>query len=87
MARNKLLYVYVKDPSLSSSHLQNRMKNICVIGAGPAGFYTSRRLLKAGHRVFMLEKSRYPFGLASQGIALDNQELKTVVPIFLLLDI
>ena len=54
------------------------MKRVCIVGSGPAGFFMSKRLLKAGHRIVMLEKLGSPFGLVADGIAPDNQGLKTV---------
>nr|XP_014345306.1 PREDICTED: NADPH:adrenodoxin oxidoreductase, mitochondrial isoform X1 [Latimeria chalumnae] len=54
---------------------------ICIIGSGPAGFYTAQYLLKH-HRlaeVDMYEKLPVPFGLVRFGVAPDHPEVKNVI--------
>jgi len=50
----------------------------CVVGSGPAGFYTAKHLLKAGLAVDLLESLPCPFGLVRFGVAPDHPEVKTV---------
>ncbi|CAN6640444.1 probable NADPH:adrenodoxin oxidoreductase, mitochondrial [Trichomonascus vanleenenianus] len=51
---------------------------VAVIGSGPAGFYTSLRLLEKlpGTKVDMYEALPVPFGLARFGVAPDHPEVK-----------
>lgn len=56
--------------------------NICIIGSGPAGFYTAQRLLKESQRkqipmnIDMIEKLPTPYGLVRYGVAPDHPEVK-----------
>ncbi|XP_073168255.1 NADPH:adrenodoxin oxidoreductase, mitochondrial isoform X3 [Lepidochelys kempii] len=57
---------------------------ICVVGSGPAGFYTAQHLLKH-HRlaqVDIYEKLPVPFGLVRFGVAPDHPEVKNVINTF-----
>jgi len=56
---------------------------IAVVGSGPAGFYTTQRLLKNQDiRVDIFEKLPVPFGLVRYGVAPDHQEVKNVINSF-----
>ncbi|KAK1312092.1 hypothetical protein QJS10_CPA07g00793 [Acorus calamus] len=54
---------------------------VCVVGSGPAGFYTAERMLKAHDRaeVDMIERLPTPFGLVRYGVAPDHPETKIVI--------
>uniref|UniRef100_A0A7N4NIY9 NADPH:adrenodoxin oxidoreductase, mitochondrial n=1 Tax=Sarcophilus harrisii TaxID=9305 RepID=A0A7N4NIY9_SARHA len=53
--------------------------HICVVGSGPAGFYTAQHLLKHHPRaqVDIYEKQLVPFGLVRFGVAPDHPEVKS----------
>ena len=55
-----------------------------VIGSGPAGFFTSKSLLKQfpNCKVDMIEKLPVPFGLIRYGVAPDHCEIKQVTQDF-----
>ncbi|XP_031640785.1 NADPH:adrenodoxin oxidoreductase, mitochondrial [Contarinia nasturtii] len=57
---------------------------ICVIGAGPAGFYASQHILKTlpNARIDIIEKLPVPFGLVRFGVAPDHPEVKNVINTF-----
>ncbi|XP_006869658.1 PREDICTED: NADPH:adrenodoxin oxidoreductase, mitochondrial [Chrysochloris asiatica] len=77
---------------LSGSHLsfrhqfstQEQTPQICVVGSGPAGFYTAQHLLKHHSRahVDIYEKQLVPFGLVRFGVAPDHPEVKNVIHTF-----
>src|SRR4051812_34177876 len=50
-----------------------------VIGAGPAGFYASEQLLKAGFSVDLYDVLPTPFGLVRAGVAPDHPKIKNVI--------
>uniref|UniRef100_A0A7N0RE99 NADPH:adrenodoxin oxidoreductase, mitochondrial n=1 Tax=Kalanchoe fedtschenkoi TaxID=63787 RepID=A0A7N0RE99_KALFE len=54
---------------------------VCVVGSGPAGFYTAEKLLKTheGAQVDIIDRLPTPFGLVRSGVAPDHQETKVVV--------
>nr|CCA16731.1 NADPH:adrenodoxin oxidoreductase putative [Albugo laibachii Nc14]CCA21834.1 NADPH:adrenodoxin oxidoreductase putative [Albugo laibachii Nc14] len=54
---------------------------LCVVGSGPAGFYTSKYLLKALDNVSldMIEALPAPYGLVRYGVAPDHPEIKSVI--------
>ncbi|XP_071547272.1 NADPH:adrenodoxin oxidoreductase, mitochondrial isoform X2 [Panulirus ornatus] len=57
---------------------------VCIIGSGPAGFYTAQQILK-GHataQVDMYEKLPVPFGLVRYGVAPDHPEVKNCINTF-----
>ncbi|XP_044527582.1 NADPH:adrenodoxin oxidoreductase, mitochondrial [Gracilinanus agilis] len=58
--------------------------HICVVGSGPAGFYTAQHLLKhhPQARVDIYEKQMVPFGLVRFGVAPDHPEVKNVINTF-----
>ena len=55
---------------------------IAVIGAGPAGFYASDQLMKAGFEVDLLDALPTPFGLVRSGVAPDHPNIKAVTRVY-----
>ncbi|XP_050303335.1 LOW QUALITY PROTEIN: NADPH:adrenodoxin oxidoreductase, mitochondrial [Anthonomus grandis grandis] len=57
---------------------------VCVVGAGPAGFYAAQHLAKKLKeiQVDILEKLPVPFGLVRFGVAPDHPEVKNVIHTF-----
>ncbi|XP_026295633.1 NADPH:adrenodoxin oxidoreductase, mitochondrial isoform X2 [Apis mellifera] len=57
---------------------------VCIVGAGPAGFYSAQQLLKTINnvRVDLLEKLPVPYGLVRFGVAPDHPEVKNVIHTF-----
>src|ERR687892_2932767 len=53
-----------------------------VIGAGPAGFYASEKLLAAGFEVDLLDALPTPFGLVRSGVAPDHPNIKAVTRVY-----
>lgn len=56
----------------------------CIIGGGPAGFYSAQYLLKhlPNSQVDVIEKLPVPFGLVRFGVAPDHPEVKNVINTF-----
>ncbi|XP_068970375.1 NADPH:adrenodoxin oxidoreductase, mitochondrial isoform X1 [Bombus flavifrons] len=73
------IYNYVR--LFSTQHI---VPKVCIIGAGPAGFYAAQQLLKtnANVRVDILEKLPVPYGLVRFGVAPDHPEVKNVIHTF-----
>ncbi|TSL04198.1 NADPH:adrenodoxin oxidoreductase, mitochondrial [Bagarius yarrelli] len=57
---------------------------VCIVGGGPAGFYTAQHLLKARGDMFVdiYERLPVPFGLVRFGVAPDHPEVKNVINTF-----
>ncbi|XP_037547531.1 NADPH:adrenodoxin oxidoreductase, mitochondrial [Nematolebias whitei] len=57
---------------------------VCVVGGGPAGFYTAQHLIKARQavEVDIFERLPVPFGLVRFGVAPDHPEVKNVINTF-----
>lgn len=57
---------------------------MCIVGSGPAGFYTAQHLLKMTKNVSVdiVEKLPVPFGLVRYGVAPDHPEVKNVINSF-----
>ncbi|XP_062331584.1 NADPH:adrenodoxin oxidoreductase, mitochondrial isoform X1 [Osmerus eperlanus] len=57
---------------------------VCIVGGGPAGFYTAQHLLKARPdvQVDIYERLPVPFGLVRFGVAPDHPEVKNVINTF-----
>jgi ferredoxin/flavodoxin---NADP+ reductase len=53
-----------------------------VIGAGPAGFYASDKLLAAGFEVDLIDALPTPFGLVRSGVAPDHPNIKAVTRVY-----
>ncbi|XP_023946325.2 NADPH:adrenodoxin oxidoreductase, mitochondrial isoform X2 [Bicyclus anynana] len=64
---------------LSSS--SKKVPRVCVVGAGPAGFYAATHLSKKLDSVIIdiIEKLPVPFGLVRYGVAPDHPEVKNVI--------
>ena len=61
-------------PSENSKLLQ-----VCIIGSGPAGYYTAEELAKEENaRVDIIDKLPTPYGLIRGGVAPDHQKIKGV---------
>ncbi|XP_043274575.1 NADPH:adrenodoxin oxidoreductase, mitochondrial isoform X2 [Venturia canescens] len=58
--------------------------NVCIVGAGPAGFYAAQQLIKTSNdvKVDILERLPVPFGLVRFGVAPDHPEVKNVINTF-----
>ncbi|CAJ1419929.1 unnamed protein product [Effrenium voratum] len=58
-----------------------RQYHVAVVGSGPAGFYTSKFLLKKDEsmKIDMFERLPTPFGLVRFGVAPDHPEVKNVI--------
>ncbi|KAG6527924.1 hypothetical protein ZIOFF_010059 [Zingiber officinale] len=58
--------------------LNHKPLHVCVVGSGPAGFYTAEKMLKAQERaqVDILDRLPTPFGLVRSGVAPDHPETK-----------
>ncbi|XP_028047202.1 NADPH:adrenodoxin oxidoreductase, mitochondrial [Monomorium pharaonis] len=57
---------------------------VCIVGAGPAGFYAAQQLLKDSNdvKISILDKLPIPFGLIRYGVAPDHPEVKNVLNTF-----
>ena len=60
---------------------------ICVVGAGPAGFYTAHRILKKAPQdniecIDFIEQYPFPGGLVRYGVAPDHADTKNVMSTF-----
>ncbi|ETN64295.1 fad nadph dehydrogenase [Anopheles darlingi] len=70
--------------SASSSSTGTVKPRICIVGAGPAGFYTAQYILKhlENSQIDIVEKLPVPFGLVRFGVAPDHPEVKNVINTF-----
>ncbi|XP_058061712.1 NADPH:adrenodoxin oxidoreductase, mitochondrial [Anopheles bellator] len=77
----KLAQSYGYGSASSSSSIQRR---ICIVGAGPAGFYAAQYILKHldNSHIDIVEKLPVPFGLVRFGVAPDHPEVKNVINTF-----
>lgn len=68
----------------SLSAISAARKKVCIVGAGPAGFYAAQYILKRlpDCDVDVLEKLPVPFGLVRFGVAPDHPEVKNVINTF-----
>ncbi|KAK4882126.1 hypothetical protein RN001_005445 [Aquatica leii] len=59
-------------------------KKVCIVGAGPAGFYAAQHLVKClrSVEVDIYERLPVPFGLVRFGVAPDHPEVKNVINTF-----
>ncbi len=53
-----------------------------IVGAGPAGFYTTEQLLTAGFEVDLFDALPTPFGLVRSGVAPDHPKIKSVTRVY-----
>jgi ferredoxin/flavodoxin---NADP+ reductase len=57
-------------------------RRAAVVGAGPAGFYTTDQLLGQGFEVDLYDVLPTPFGLVRAGVAPDHPKIKSVTRIY-----
>ncbi|GAA6225996.1 NADPH:adrenodoxin oxidoreductase, mitochondrial [Lates japonicus] len=64
--------------------LHSYSPKVCIVGGGPAGFYTAQHLIKARQdvEVDIYERLPVPFGLVRFGVAPDHPEVKNVINTF-----
>ncbi|GKV11721.1 hypothetical protein SLEP1_g22946 [Rubroshorea leprosula] len=64
----------------SFSNLSAHPLRVCIVGSGPAGFYTAEKMLKKHQRseVDIIDRLPTPFGLVRSGVAPDHPETKIV---------
>ncbi|EEB17142.1 NADPH:adrenodoxin oxidoreductase, putative [Pediculus humanus corporis] len=57
---------------------------ICIVGSGPAGFYSAQQLIKISPNVVVdiYERLPVPFGLVRYGVAPDHADVKNVINTF-----
>ncbi|KAJ0495770.1 putative adrenodoxin-NADP(+) reductase, Biotin synthase [Helianthus annuus] len=67
--------------SRTFSAATSRSLRVCVVGSGPAGFYTAEKMLKAHEEaeVDIIDRLPTPFGLVRSGVAPDHPETKIVI--------
>nr|GMD16638.1 NADPH:adrenodoxin oxidoreductase, mitochondrial isoform X1 [Ipomoea batatas] len=66
--------------SRSFTTVSSTSPRVCIVGSGPAGFYTADKILKAQEeaQVDIIDRLPTPFGLVRSGVAPDHPETKTV---------
>ncbi|XP_058206724.1 NADPH:adrenodoxin oxidoreductase, mitochondrial [Rhododendron vialii] len=71
--------------SRSFSSLSSNPLRVCVVGSGPAGFYTAEKMLKTHKEaeVDIIDRLPTPYGLVRSGVAPDHPETKIVTNQFL----
>ncbi|KAG7232856.1 hypothetical protein INR49_008024 [Caranx melampygus] len=64
--------------------LSTNSPKVCVVGSGPAGFYSAQYLIKAHQHLLVdvYERLPIPFGLVRFGVAPDHPEVKNVINTF-----
>ncbi|CAB3237148.1 unnamed protein product [Arctia plantaginis] len=64
-----------------SSTIKKPPRQVCIVGAGPAGFYAAMHLTKNldSVNIDFIEKLPVPFGLIRYGVAPDHPEVKNVI--------
>ncbi|XP_019939131.2 NADPH:adrenodoxin oxidoreductase, mitochondrial [Paralichthys olivaceus] len=67
-----------------TASLYSSSPKVCIVGSGPAGFYTAQHLIKARQdvEVDIYERLPVPFGLVRFGVAPDHPEVKNVINTF-----
>uniref|UniRef100_A0A0E0CJ56 NADPH:adrenodoxin oxidoreductase, mitochondrial n=1 Tax=Oryza meridionalis TaxID=40149 RepID=A0A0E0CJ56_9ORYZ len=86
-AARRLLLLFPRPRAFSSSSSSaaatpsREPLHVCVVGSGPAGFYTADKMLKGheGAQVDIIDRLPTPFGLVRSGVAPDHPETKIVV--------
>lgn len=69
----------------SNNVITNNIKaKVCIVGAGPAGFYAAQHLIKkcSNIEVDIYERLPVPYGLVRFGVAPDHPEVKNVIHTF-----
>jgi adrenodoxin-NADP+ reductase len=70
------------------SLVSTRLYHVCIVGSGPAGFYTAQKILKEAQRkqlpmsIDMIERLPTPYGLVRYGVAPDHPEVKQCIERF-----
>ncbi|CAL5444419.1 unnamed protein product [Camellia sinensis] len=66
--------------SRSFASLPSTPLRVCIVGSGPAGFYTTEKMLKRhqGAEVDIVDRLLTPYGLVRSGVAPDHPETKIV---------
>jgi ferredoxin--NADP+ reductase len=61
-----------------------RPLRVAVVGAGPAGFYTTEALLRTERKVHvdLIDRLPTPYGLVRAGVAPDHQKLKAAIRVY-----
>ena len=61
-----------------------RPVRVAVVGAGPAGFYTTEALLRTEQKVSvdLIDRLPTPYGLVRAGVAPDHQKLKAAIRVY-----
>src|SRR5258706_14569346 len=61
-----------------------RPLRVAVVGAGPAGFYTTEALLRTDRPVSvdLIDRLPTPYGLVRAGVAPDHQKLKAAIRVY-----
>jgi ferredoxin--NADP+ reductase len=72
----------VADTVLAMTATPGEGRRAAIVGSGPAGFYASEFLLRAGLAVDLYERLPAPFGLVRYGVAPDHQSIKRVAAAF-----
>jgi adrenodoxin-NADP+ reductase len=82
--QKRLLGDLLTSVRFSSSSSTSRVIKTCIVGSGPAGFYSAQYLLKhlPNSQVDLIEKLPVPFGLVRFGVAPDHPEVKNVINTF-----
>lgn len=78
-------YRYLSTTTTTITTNTNKIKRkICIVGAGPAGFYAAQYIVKHlnNSHVDIIEKLPVPFGLVRFGVAPDHPEVKNVINTF-----
>uniref|UniRef100_A0A0E0CJ57 NADPH:adrenodoxin oxidoreductase, mitochondrial n=1 Tax=Oryza meridionalis TaxID=40149 RepID=A0A0E0CJ57_9ORYZ len=86
-AARRLLLLFPRPRAFSSSSSSaaatpsREPLHVCVVGSGPAGFYTADKMLKGheGAQVDIIDRLPTPFGLVRSGVAPDHPETKVVL--------
>ncbi|XP_002730940.1 NADPH:adrenodoxin oxidoreductase, mitochondrial-like [Saccoglossus kowalevskii] len=67
--------------TLRSVSTKPSIPHVCIVGSGPAGFYTAQQLLKHHKTVHVdiYDKLPVPFGLVRFGVAPDHPEVKNCI--------
>lgn len=86
MLLNKTYFCATKHltkPVLSTFNARYLSIKVAIVGSGPAGFYTTQKLLKNPDiKVDIFERLPVPFGLVRYGVAPDHADVKNVVNSF-----
>lgn len=69
---------------MSEPGTPERPLRVAVVGAGPAGFYTTEALLRSDRKVVvdLIDRLPTPYGLVRAGVAPDHQKLKAAIRVY-----